>query len=137
MLGRRTVFFYRIIQPLRNPLMSMLATIQSGKTSMPPRIFVYGTEGIGKSYFASQSPKPIFIQTEDGLDEIACDKFPLAVSHEDVIAALKELRTGEHEYGTVVLDNQPDPKVALQQETNRLLGMMLQELARERGEVLQ
>jgi hypothetical protein len=36
---------------------------------MPPRIFVYGMEGIGKSTFASQAPKPIFNQTEGGLDE--------------------------------------------------------------------
>jgi hypothetical protein len=85
--------------------MSMLASIQSGKTPMPPRIFVYGTEGIGKSTFASQAPKPIFVQTEDGLDEIPCDKFPLASSYEDVIAALHELRSESHPYETVVIDS--------------------------------
>ena len=50
--------------------MSQLARIQRGRTPMPPRILIYGTEGIGKSTFASESPKPIFLQTEDGLGEI-------------------------------------------------------------------
>jgi len=85
--------------------MSMLARIQRGKTPMPPRVLVYGTEGIGKSTFASEAPKPIFIQTEDGLDEIPCDKFPLAGSYEDVAGALAELRTEKHDYESVVIDS--------------------------------
>jgi AAA domain len=84
---------------------SMLTTIQRGRTSKPPRILVYGTEGIGKSTFGSQAPKPIFIQTEDGLDEIECDKFPLAAAYEDVVAALDELRSQQHDYETVVIDS--------------------------------
>ena len=56
----------------------MLSRIHRGKEPLPPRLVLYGTEGIGKSTFASQAPAPIFIQTEDGLAEIDCDKFPLA-----------------------------------------------------------
>jgi hypothetical protein len=85
--------------------MSLLARVQRGKTPKPPRILVYGTEGIGKSTFGAQAPKPIFVPTEDGLNEIACDKFPLAATYEDVIAALAELRTQPHDYETVVLDS--------------------------------
>lgn len=85
--------------------MSLLARVQRGKTPKPPRILVYGTEGIGKSTFGAQAPKPIFVPTEDGLNEIACDKFPLAATYEDVIAALGELRTQPHDYETVVLDS--------------------------------
>ena len=66
---------------------------------------MHGTEGVGKSTFASHAPKPIFIQCEDGLDEIDCEKFPLATSYDDVVAALTELRTGQHEYETVVVDS--------------------------------
>ena len=44
------------------------------------------------------SAKPIFVQTEDGLDEIDCDKFPLATTYEEVVAALTELNTADHEY---------------------------------------
>jgi hypothetical protein len=85
--------------------MSLLARVQRGKTPKPPRILVYGTEGIGKSTFGAQAPKPIFVPTEDGLNEIACDKFPLAATYEDVITALGELRTQPHDYETVVLDS--------------------------------
>ncbi|GIW90174.1 MAG: hypothetical protein KatS3mg109_0606 [Pirellulaceae bacterium] len=57
------------------------------------------------STFASQAPRPIFVQTEDGLDEIPCDKFPLAVDYDDVVAALVELRTASHDYETIVIDS--------------------------------
>jgi hypothetical protein len=66
---------------------------------------VYGTPGIGKSTFGSQTPRPIFLPTEDGLDEIDCAKFPLATTLDEVLAALAELRTQPHEYETVVLDS--------------------------------
>jgi len=57
--------------------MELLSQVQAGKTRMPPRIMVYGIEGIGESLLASKTPKPIFVQTEDGLGEIDCHKFPL------------------------------------------------------------
>jgi hypothetical protein len=82
-----------------------MARVQRGRTPKPPRLLVYGTEGIGKSTFAAGAPRPIFLQTEDGLDEIACDKFPLAASYDEVLAALAELGTEPHDYETVVLDS--------------------------------
>lgn len=85
--------------------MSLLTRVQRGRTPKPPRLLVYGTEGIGKSTFAGQAPKPIFVQTEDGLDEINCDKFPLAATYDDVTAALLELRTQPHDYESVVIDS--------------------------------
>lgn len=85
--------------------MSVLAQIQRGLTPAPPRIMLYGVEGIGKSTFASEAPKPIFVQTEDGLAQIACDKFPLAGSFEDVQLALSELYSQQHGYETVVIDS--------------------------------
>ena len=85
--------------------MGLLQQIQSGRTQMPPRIMTYGTEGIGKSTLAAGTPRPIFVQTEDGLGEIDCDKFPLARSFDDVLAALNELATDSHPYETVVIDS--------------------------------
>lgn len=85
--------------------MSMLKHLQRGRASKPPRVLCYGPEGVGKSTFGSQTPKPVFIQTEDGLDEIDCDKFPLATSYDDVIAALTDLRREPHDYETVVIDS--------------------------------
>lgn len=72
---------------------------------MPPRLVVYGTEGVGKSTFASQAPSPVFVPTEDGLSEIDCDRFPLATSFDEVLAALTELHSEKHDYQTVALDS--------------------------------
>src|SRR5687768_670007 len=85
--------------------MGLLELVQHGKTQMPPRIMTYGIEGVGKSTLASCAPKPIFVQTEDGLNEIECSKFPLATSLDDVLAALSELTTEEHPFETVVIDS--------------------------------
>lgn len=79
--------------------------IHRGKQSKPPRLLVYGTPGIGKSTFAAQAPKPIFIPTEDGLDEIECDRFDLAENYKQIIQALQLLLREEHDYQTVVIDS--------------------------------
>lgn len=71
--------------------MSMLAKVERGRTSKPPRILCYGVEGVGKSTFGSQAPSPVFVQCEDGLDEINCDKFPLATNQH---------QTNQHQTGT-------------------------------------
>ena len=85
--------------------MSLLSTVTTGKTSQPPRIMIYGTEGVGKSTFASSAPNPIFIQTEDGLSEIDTSKFPLCTSFDDVVSQLKAIRDEEHSFNTVVIDS--------------------------------
>lgn len=85
--------------------MGMLENIQSGKENKPPRIMIYGSEGVGKSSYAAGAPNAIFIQTEDGLGEIDCRKFPLANSLSEVIAELTALRDEAHEFLTVVIDS--------------------------------
>jgi hypothetical protein len=85
--------------------MSLLSRVQRGRTPRPPRLLVYGTEGIGKSTFAAGAPRPVFIQTEDGLDEIDCAKFPLAATYDEVLAALTDLRSQEHDYESIVVDS--------------------------------
>jgi hypothetical protein len=66
---------------------------------------LYGVEGIGKSTFGSQCPAPVFIQTEDGLAEIDCDKFPLATTFDDFISYLNSLLSERHDYQTIVIDS--------------------------------
>lgn len=66
---------------------------------------LYGTHGIGKSTFGACSERPIFVPTEDGLGEIDCDRFPLAQSFDEVIAALGELYSQDHPFRTVVIDS--------------------------------
>ena len=85
--------------------MGMLEIIQTGRENKPPRIMVYGQEGVGKSTFGASAPAPIFIQTEDGLGEIDCCKFPLVQSVSEVIAELTALRDEDHNFRTVVIDS--------------------------------
>jgi len=85
--------------------MSLLAQIQRGRIAAPRRVMLFGVHGIGKSTFGAMSYRPVFIQTEDGLGEIDCEKFPLARSYHNIIQALTELYSEEHPYETVVIDS--------------------------------
>ena len=84
---------------------NLMDTITVGKQPQPPRLMIYGSEGVGKSTFAASAPNPIFVQTEDGLSEIDCAKFPLCASYADVVEQLKAIRDGEHEFQTLVIDS--------------------------------
>jgi hypothetical protein len=44
----------------------MSLNITRGKQATASRVVVYGTEGIGKSTLASQFPKPLILDTEEG-----------------------------------------------------------------------
>src|SRR5690606_28999732 len=68
--------------------MSLLSQITCGKRPAPRRCMIHGVQGVGKSTWAATSERPIFIQTEDGLGEIDCAKFPVARGFADVMAAL-------------------------------------------------
>ena len=85
--------------------MSVLAKIHTGKRPAPPRLLLYGIEGVGKSTFAAQAPKPIFLPTEDGLGEIDCASFPLAKQLTEVEEFLSALAKEPHEYQTVIIDS--------------------------------
>ena len=82
----------------------VLGTIERGRQLEPPRILLYGQDGMGKSSFAAQAPKPIVIQTEKGLEEIGCARFPVAQSYEAFIANLTAIAADKHEFETVAID---------------------------------
>ena len=85
--------------------MSLLETIHSGKRQQAPRLLIYGSEGIGKSTCSANAPKPIFVPTEDGLDQITCDSFPLAKTFNEAMNCFHVLANEQHDYQTVVLDS--------------------------------
>ena len=85
--------------------MSLLERIEKGRSRAPRRTLVYGVHGVGKSTFGAMAERPVFIQTEEGLADIECERFPLAGSLADALEALGALYTGEHAYGTVVIDS--------------------------------
>lgn len=85
--------------------MTLLEQVQRGRVAAPRRTLLYGTHGIGKSTFGAMAASPIFVQTEDGLGGIDCERFPLAAGYGDVLAALGALYAEPHEYRTLVLDS--------------------------------
>ena len=70
-----------------------------------PRVLVYGSAGLGKTTFASGSPAPIFLCTEDGLGKIEVDAFPLLRSYQDTLDAIGALYSSDHPYKTLVIDS--------------------------------
>jgi hypothetical protein len=79
--------------------------IRSGKKKSPRRILIYGTRGIGKSTFASMAERPIFIPTEDGLDDIDCRSYPVCRNYAAVIAAISDLYSDPQDFKTVAIDS--------------------------------
>lgn len=82
-----------------------LQSIRRGQDIKPPRIFIYGVEGIGKSTFAAAAPNPIFIQTEDGQGALDIATFPMVEKIDDIREAIGSLYQEQHDFGAVVLDS--------------------------------
>lgn len=78
--------------------------ILKGKQPGPRRILLYGKHGIGKSSWAAQAPNAIFLNIEDGLANIDCDKTPVLDTFCAVMDAIVWLDQNEHTYRTVVID---------------------------------
>jgi hypothetical protein len=75
------------------------------KTSKPPRILIHADHGIGKSSLAAASPDPIFIQTEDGLENIDTNALPLCKDFDTMMLQLSEVYEQPHDFKTLVIDS--------------------------------
>ncbi len=97
----------------------LMKQIKKGKSDYPPRIIIYGVEGIGKSTLASQFPSPIFLDLEGGVRNLNVHSLPIktamcpstlpniddwTVEEEDLYGAIHLLHTETHNYKTLVLD---------------------------------
>jgi hypothetical protein len=72
----------------------------------PIRALIYGIEGVGKSSFCADAPNPIFINAENGLEEIdGAKSMPDVETWQDLRDAVKELITGTHKFQTLALDS--------------------------------
>ncbi len=75
-----------------------------GAKLAPPRVFLYGWDKVGKSTFAAGSDRPLFIPTEDGVDELGPDRVPRVESYAAFKASLA-FAAADDEHGAVVVDN--------------------------------
>jgi len=71
----------------------------------PPRILIHADHGLGKSSLAAAAPNPIFIQTENGLENIDASAFPLCRSLADLKAQLDQVYLEDHDFKTLVIDS--------------------------------
>ena len=84
---------------------SLSSISRTTRNSLPPRVVIHGDGGVGKSTFAASAYRPIFLPFEDGLDGIEVDAFPRLASYNDAIEAIASLASGEHSFGTAVIDS--------------------------------
>ena len=82
-----------------------LSAVTSGVTAQPLRVVIYGPGGIGKSTFGAQAPSAIFLGPEDGSALLDVSRFPQPESWHDVLDAVRELTTAEHNFKTLVIDS--------------------------------
>lgn len=78
--------------------------ITSGKIPRAQRIVVYGPEGIGKSTFASQFPKPVFIDTEGSTEHLDVARTPKPNNWLELISQIQYFIDNDTDYSTLVID---------------------------------
>ena len=81
----------------------MLPGVVRGKKK-PPRVVLYGSPGVGKSTFGSDATKPVFICTEDGVDNLPVDQFKKPDNWQKLLDNITTVAEGEHDYEWAVLD---------------------------------
>ena len=82
-----------------------LASLRSSTSLSPPRLLLYGVAGVGKTEFAAASPRPVILQTEDGLGRIEATTFGLLRSFDEIMEALGALYSEPHDFETLVVDS--------------------------------
>lgn len=77
--------------------------IETGKKVAPLRAVIYGPEGIGKTTLAARFPRPLFVDIEQGTNEIEVARTPVPQSWAALLAIMAEAQ-GVADYDTVVID---------------------------------
>lgn len=85
--------------------LSLASIKKSASGQAPPRILLYGVEGVGKTTLAASAPNPVFLWTEEGAGKLSVDGFPLIKRYDELMEVIGVLLTEDHEFQTVVLDS--------------------------------
>ena len=78
--------------------------ITRGKISTALKIVVYGSEGVGKSTFASKFPDAVFIDTEGSTKQLDVARFDFPTSWEMVLQEVEYVKNNAYQFKTLVLD---------------------------------
>ncbi len=83
----------------------MTLSVTTGKQILPPRVFIYGTSGVGKTTLAASIPQAVFIPVEEGSDSLDCARLSQPTTFAQVLEHLRMLCTEEHDFSTLVIDS--------------------------------
>lgn len=75
-----------------------------GKIASAQKVVLYGPEGIGKSTFAAQFPRPLFIDTEGSTKFMDVDRTPRPTSWSMLLQQVQYVRDNPAICGTLVID---------------------------------
>lgn len=78
--------------------------ITKGKQKSAIRLCAYGSEGIGKSTFASKFPEPLFIDTEGGTKQLDVSRFPTPETWRDLLEEIDAVIEEPDICQTLVID---------------------------------
>lgn len=82
----------------------ILMEIISGKQATALKVVVYGPEGIGKSTFAAQFPRPVFIDTEGSTRHMDVERTPKPTSWPMLLDQVRWIRDNPGVYATLIVD---------------------------------
>jgi len=80
-----------------------LAAIQKGKLAAPPRILIYGPEGIGKTRLASECDGALLLDLEKGSAERDVARVKIT-RYDEVLDIVEALRHEQHEHRVLAID---------------------------------
>ena len=84
--------------------MGFLDSVTKGPIKAPRRTVIYGTDGIGKTTWASRVfPDPILLPTEDGFHDVDVTSTRMLETYEEMMNAIIEVAASQ--YQTVILDS--------------------------------
>ena len=81
-----------------------LESLTKGAETKPPRILITGTEGCGKTTFASRAPNPVFLMTDEGTGKLDITRWKIK-SFDEMMEGLGILATEDHDFQTAVIDS--------------------------------
>jgi hypothetical protein len=87
-----------------------LIDLKPTTTKQPPRIFITGTHGTGKTTLVSGAPSPLIFDLEDGSGQIEITRYPWqtdgsAPTFENIKSALTSLESEDHNFRTLIIDS--------------------------------
>lgn len=83
---------------------TLLSQITDESKIDPPRIVIHGKPGVGKTSFAADADGVLFMPLEKGLATLKVKRLARPDTYANVMSALWELRTEQHEYRVLAID---------------------------------